>query len=459
MRRAEQLKCGWMGPILVAILAAAASQAAVAVDYRADVQPILAKHCYQLPRRAAAEGQPAARPRVSSFAPAATADPPSPRPEPRACWFTRSREPATSSGCRWRPSRSPTQRSPSSKPGSTAGAPAPDEPLPSDPRRHWSFQKPVRPELPTVSNPAWSSHPVDRFLAAEHERQRLTPSEPAAKNVLLRRVYLDLVGMPPTPEELRAFLADDSRRRLRARGRPPAGQPAVRRALGPALDGRLALQRLGRLRGRSAREPAAHLALARLDRRIAQRRPALRRDDPPRCWPPTSCARQPRRSAGHRLSGAQLVSLQSQRLAGSHGRAHLEGVPGHHAQLRPLPRSHVRPDPADRSTISSGRSSSRTTCAPIACPARATPSTTGLVRAFDAKADAPTYLFVRGNEAQPDKEHPLPPGVPRCARAATPLGSSRSRSPPEQYYPGLQPFVQQEALARRKARSIAARRP
>ncbi|HEV3137210.1 MAG TPA: DUF1549 domain-containing protein, partial [Pirellulales bacterium] len=90
------------------------------------------------------------------------------------------------------------------------GAPAPEEKLPDDPRQHWSFQKPTRPSLPEVKNSAWAAHPIDRFLAAEHEARNLTPTAPAAKNVLLRRVYLDLIGLPPTTADLRAFMADPS---------------------------------------------------------------------------------------------------------------------------------------------------------------------------------------------------------------------------------------------------------
>ncbi|MEX0978180.1 MAG: DUF1549 domain-containing protein, partial [Pirellulales bacterium] len=91
-----------------------------------------------------------------------------------------------------------------------AGAKAPDEPIPDDPRKHWSFQKPLRPPLPEVASGPQSTHPIDRFLAAQHARHGLTAAPPAEKNVLLRRVYLDLVGLPPTPDELRAFLADTS---------------------------------------------------------------------------------------------------------------------------------------------------------------------------------------------------------------------------------------------------------
>jgi hypothetical protein len=90
------------------------------------------------------------------------------------------------------------------------GAHAPAEtPLP-DPRDHWSYHPPARPEVPKPQNAAWVRNPVDAFVAAGQESQGLTPIVAADKATLLRRVYLDLVGLPPTREELTTFLADDS---------------------------------------------------------------------------------------------------------------------------------------------------------------------------------------------------------------------------------------------------------
>src|SRR5258708_7133010 len=68
------------------------------------------------------------------------------------------------------------------------------------------LEKVQRPPVPTVKNAAWVRNPIDAFVAAEHERLGLTPRPEAPKTVLLRRVYLDLTGLPPTPEELHAFL-------------------------------------------------------------------------------------------------------------------------------------------------------------------------------------------------------------------------------------------------------------
>src|SRR6185436_2780170 len=60
--------------------------------------------------------------------------------------------------------------------------------------------------------PEESSNPVDAFIAAEHRSKRLTPVGKTSKSALLRRVYLDLIGIPPTPAEQEAFLNDTSPR-------------------------------------------------------------------------------------------------------------------------------------------------------------------------------------------------------------------------------------------------------
>ena len=91
------------------------------------------------------------------------------------------------------------------------GAPAPAGEQPeSDPRQHWAFRPLVLPTIPPVHNTTWVRNPVDAFIAAEHERRGLTPNPPANASQLLRRVYIDLIGVPPTRDQLRAFLADTS---------------------------------------------------------------------------------------------------------------------------------------------------------------------------------------------------------------------------------------------------------
>jgi Protein of unknown function (DUF1553)/Protein of unknown function (DUF1549)/Concanavalin A-like lectin/glucanases superfamily/Planctomycete cytochrome C len=75
-------------------------------------------------------------------------------------------------------------------------------------QQHWSFIAPVRPALPPVKNPAWVRNGIDHFVLARIEKEGLSPAVPADRITLLRRVSLDLTGLPPTPAEIDAFLAD-----------------------------------------------------------------------------------------------------------------------------------------------------------------------------------------------------------------------------------------------------------
>ncbi len=74
--------------------------------------------------------------------------------------------------------------------------------------KHWSFQPVVRPALPAVKDTAWPRNGIDRFILARLEKEGVRPSPEADRITLLRRLYLDLVGLPPTPAEIAAFLAD-----------------------------------------------------------------------------------------------------------------------------------------------------------------------------------------------------------------------------------------------------------
>lgn len=74
---------------------------------------------------------------------------------------------------------------------------------------HWSFQPRQQPALPDVQNNAWVQTGIDRWILARLEAEGLSPASPADKRALIRRVTFDLTGLPPTPEEIAAFLADE----------------------------------------------------------------------------------------------------------------------------------------------------------------------------------------------------------------------------------------------------------
>ena len=78
-------------------------------------------------------------------------------------------------------------------------------------RAFWSFQRPTMPDLPKVHHAKWIKTPIDRFILAKLEREKLHPVRPATRNELIRRATFDLTGLPPTPEEVAAFLKDDKR--------------------------------------------------------------------------------------------------------------------------------------------------------------------------------------------------------------------------------------------------------
>src|SRR5437867_4049676 len=93
---------------------------------------------------------------------------------------------------------------------------AASEPVPSlakdrfdaEDRAHWAFQKVIRPAVPKVQHSDWVRNPIDGFILAELEKNKIDPAPRANKETLIRRAYLDLVGIPPSPREVDTFVAD-----------------------------------------------------------------------------------------------------------------------------------------------------------------------------------------------------------------------------------------------------------
>jgi mono/diheme cytochrome c family protein len=103
------------------------------------------------------------------------------------------------------------------------GAKAPTDEAPSKPEAtHWAFVAPQRPAVPQVSDAAWAVNPIDSFVRARLDKAGISPSPEADRITLIRRVSLDLTGLPPTPSEVEAFLGD---------ARPDAYERVVERLL------------------------------------------------------------------------------------------------------------------------------------------------------------------------------------------------------------------------------------
>ena len=105
--------------------------------------------------------------------------------------------------------------SPATKPGvsvtpdPTTGKP-PERVITEADRQWWAFQKPLRPAVPAVGDQHWNSHPIDAFVRRQHDERGLKPAPPADRQTLIRRAYLDVIGLLPTSEEVHAFVNDPS---------------------------------------------------------------------------------------------------------------------------------------------------------------------------------------------------------------------------------------------------------
>jgi hypothetical protein len=209
---------------LLPLAAAAAPAAGPAVSYSRDVKPILAGRCYAC--HGPDEGKRKAKLRL----------------DVRAEAVKKAIKPGNASGSRLIERVTSTDETEVMPPPASKKPPLTaaeidllrrwiDQGAAFD--QHWAYVKPARPPLPEVKDTAWVRNPIDRFIAARHERHGLQPAPEADRVTLLRRVHFDLVGLPPTPEEVDRFLADT---------RPGAYDRLVERLLGsPHFGERLAL--------------------------------------------------------------------------------------------------------------------------------------------------------------------------------------------------------------------------
>ncbi len=106
--------------------------------------------------------------------------------------------------------------------GAKAPPNEPAEPAPPTAGGHWAFRPVVRPPVPRVKDEAWVRNPMDAFILARLEKEGFSPSPEAAPAALMRRLSFDLLGLPPSPDEVDAFLAD---------ARPDAYEQLVERLL------------------------------------------------------------------------------------------------------------------------------------------------------------------------------------------------------------------------------------
>ncbi len=125
-------------------------------------------------------------------------------------------------GSCWLPTAGAEQPAAGARGDDGQGAPARLETFTGEQKAHWAYQPLNRPEPPAVRKLSWVRNPIDRFILAELESVELPHAPEADRIALIRRLTFDLTGLPPRPEEVAAFLADQ---------RPDAYERLVERLL------------------------------------------------------------------------------------------------------------------------------------------------------------------------------------------------------------------------------------
>ncbi|HEV7869052.1 MAG TPA: DUF1553 domain-containing protein [Chthoniobacteraceae bacterium] len=313
------------------------------------------------------------------------------------------------------------------------------------------FERVQRPSVPANRDTDWSRNAVDAFIASEHEARGLKPRPEAAKAILLRRVYLDLIGLSPTPAEQRAFADDAS---------ADAYEKVVDRLLADPRHG----ERWGRhwmdvwrysdwagwTDGKQVRDSQRHIWRWRdwivealnadkgYDRMVTE---MLAGDELAPADPETL------RATGFLVRNYKMLSREQW----------LEDTVKHTAQafmgitLGCAKCHDHRADPISQAEYYQVRAifephQVRTD----RVPGELDREKNGLPRVYDVEKDAPTYLLIRGDERTPDKERVIAPAVPRALsgdRLKAALESVPVKLPREAASPDRREFVVKELLA------------
>ena len=317
---------------------------------------------------------------------------------------------------------------------------------------HWAYQLVTPPAVPTgKSDDEWVLNPIDAFVAAEHEKRGLRPLPPAGKRVLLRRVYLDLIGVPPTPEEIRAFLADDS---------SDAYEKVVDRLLANQQYG----ERWGRhwmdiwrysdwygfQKQKEVRNSQKHIWRWRdwiieslnedkgYDRMVIE---MLAGDEVAPTDPKVLRATGYLARSWYKFNRTVWLQDTVEYVATSFLATTIKCARCHDHKYDPILQSEYYRLRAffEPHGIRVDR-----------VPGESDLDANGIARAFDGEPTAPTYRFLQGDEDKPDKEHPLTPGVPRILGGDA-LDFRKVDIPVEAYYPDLRAPIRRDLLARARA--------
>lgn len=320
---------------------------------------------------------------------------------------------------------------------------------------HWSYAKLLRPDLPTLRSDTFVRNPVDRFIAAEHEARGLRPRPLAPKSLLLRRLFLDLIGLPPTREETAAFLSDESADAYekvvdRLLDDPRYGERWARHWMdvwrysdwaGVPDQVRYSQRHIWRWRDWIVESLNADKSY---DRMILEMLAGdeLAPDDP-----------QVLRATGFLARNYYVFNRNSwMETVIEHTSKGFLGTTLNCARCH-----NHKYDPITQEEYYRFRAFFE----PYAVrtdhvPGQSDLEKDGLARVFDGDPKTPTYLFKRGDDRNPDKTKELEPGVP-AALGGLPLRIEPVSLPPSAIAPDKQEFVVRDLLAAEDARVEQAR--
>jgi hypothetical protein len=321
--------------------------------------------------------------------------------------------------------------------------PADEKPEP-DPKQHWAFRTPTRPAVPAVKDASRVRNPIDAFLAAERARHGLAPQPEAPRRLLLRRLCLDLIGLPPSLSEQEAFLADPS---------PDAYEKVVDHLLASDQYG----ERWGRHwmdiwrysdwwgLGAEVRNSQKHIWHWRdwiieslnADKGYDQMlREMLAADElypeDLDCLRATGYLARPYFIFNRNTWLDEVVEHTSKAFLG----LTINCSKCHDHKYDPIRqtdyyrlRAFFEPYQVRLEQV----------------PGQIDFEKDGIPRVFDCNLDAPTYRFVRGDEKRPMKDRPLAPGLPPLLSPG-PLDIRPVSLPLQAHAPGLRPFVLEDHL-------------
>lgn len=312
--------------------------------------------------------------------------------------------------------------------------------------KHWAFRKPVRPPVP-----AGSANPVDAFLQAERAKRSLKTAAPADRATLLRRVSLDLTGLPPTPEQVAAFVASRD---------PKAYEKAVDELLASPRHG----ERWGRhwldvwrysdwygyRRSGEVRYSQKHIWRWRdwtvdainsnkpYDRMILE---MLAGDELAPSDPDTARATGYLARSYYKFNRNVWLQDTVEYTSTAFLGITLKCARCHTHKYDPIPhadyykfRAFFEPHEVRTDRIEGQPDTAKN----------------GLVRAYDADATRPTYRFIRGNESNPETSVPLEPAVPSLfGKPAVKI--EPVQLPADVYFPDLRSFVPGDLLTEARA--------